>query len=62
VVDIRRSGTTAPTVIGDLTGRGIAGDAACLVIPFSPPTLLATVELVLARHAELNAGCGEASY
>jgi response regulator NasT len=81
VLDIARPGPHTPTVIGDLTGRGIApvlllvaaahaglieagekaGAAACVVVPFSPPGLLATIELVLARHAHPHTGCPEAA-
>jgi response regulator NasT len=32
-----------------------------VVVPFSPPGLLATIELVLARHAHPHTGCPEAA-
>ena len=79
VLHIVRPCSDAPTLIGDITSRGIApvvllvaaqaglleranpaGAAACLVSPFSPTALLATVELILSRHTDPNAGPDEA--
>ena len=37
-----------------------AGAAACLVSPFSPTALRATVELILSRHTDPDAGADEA--
>jgi len=72
VLHLARRCSEAPTLIGDITSRGIApvmllaaaaqaglleraDPAACLVSPFSPTALLATVELVLSRRTDPNA-------